>query len=57
MERIRFSDVDSTDEVCKQFNKIIDHLNNKEEEQKETDEYNKKVDKYNKGLGLEKGDK
>ncbi len=60
MEHLRFSDVDSTDEVCKVFNQVIDNLNQVQrkvcqmaEQQKKTDAYNKKVDKFNKSIGTE----
>jgi hypothetical protein len=40
MERIRRTDVDSTDDVTKVINRIIDHIN-------EVDDYNKVVELYN----------
>ena len=48
MEHVKMSDVNSDMEVAKQFNRIIDKLN-------ENDEYNELVEKHNEGL-IEKGE-
>ncbi len=58
MENVRFTDVDTPDEVCKTLNRFIDNLNQVEgkvlqilQEQINTDANNKAVDKYNKSIG------
>lgn len=64
MENITFSQADTTDEIVKVLNKIIDNQNQIEGKllqiiasEASTNAYNKKVDSYNKSLSKKKGGK
>ncbi|KKN38106.1 hypothetical protein LCGC14_0756620 [marine sediment metagenome] len=54
MENVRFTDVDTSDEVCKTVNRVIDNLNQVEGKLltliSERKTYNAEVDAYNEGL-------
>ena len=45
IKRVHFDEVDSTEEICTVFNRMIDELNKNEA-------YNAEVEKYNKSIGI-----
>ena len=59
MENVTFREVDSTEEICKVFNRVIDNQNQIEGKllqlisiQNKNDTYNKAVGKFNKSIGM-----